>query len=501
MKRLIPSLCALVMGVSFYCLPAVDTVLLETLKMVPDPLWKNTFNPRQRDQLYEPIMTDTAVTYKDYNLSLFFMRSADLDRKMSDMIDFSVGRVAMNKMLATKFDTDDRFEGWDEDDVDTEAKRVADGLTDMFTQMTFQEHRIGLGFEKEWNYKPWYFSVRTWGGLAERNYWIDEKGRETLTSLIADAFPELTGDFDLNNVMSLNWGLGDVHCKAGYAIDLHRNVSLLTGVRAVFPSSFNPDQPTKGELLPIKLDDFRDFLINRMKEILIEPLLGSAGHYAAGVWSRMTFATDLVVKETPVRFSVVGDVNADYYIPSTEHRYLTRTLKGETIPEGKIVEASDLTSGITDEQVRQYIGQFIIPEPVPLIVAPGTIANGSVTAKIELGDWSFYAGYDGYHKQAEVVDRFVDANDEALYVKPSLLGHSVKVGSKTVNVQESLRQNKTQHKLFGGFSYDIRLRNANLIFHKLDKLYLSFKVNGAASFSSQGMGDDFLVSVGFGCKI
>jgi|GEM_PF-4204864 len=474
-------------------------ILVEGLNKVSGPLWKNTWNGRQRDQLYEPEVEGEFLSTRDYKASLFFFRSHELDQTIKDCIQTPMVEDILSEVFEEKFAAEGRFSGTE----DIKGAELANIFTDVLGKMTFQEHRLGASLRKEWCYRPWFFSATTWAGLAERNYWLTEEQREELGDVIAVAFPELVdAEIDLNDFMSLLWGLGDVHCRFGYVFDVTKHASCTAGVRCVLPTAFKENHPPRQPLAPVEVDEMKDFFVDRMKQILLVPRLGNGGHFALGAWSHFSWKKDLKLLSKSGAVGVEAHMLVDYYLPTFEHRFITRSTKKKVPSDGEsIIEARGLSFSSTDEQLRQYMGRFLLPEPVELDIAPGVVVKGGVVARLSRGGLSLSVGYDGYYKEAERVLRFKQKEQEAFYVEPKDLGHSIVPQAFSVHRQKVAKRRRSaeQHKATVALSYDALCENVNLIFHTVDSMQLSVACSTSFAFNSSGMGDDFLIALSAGC--
>ena len=66
-------------------------------------IWENLYNPRQRDQLYEPIDPLNTVPYKDAGLTIFFSRAGELVHGLGDMLNMKTGEGMIREFLEVKF--------------------------------------------------------------------------------------------------------------------------------------------------------------------------------------------------------------------------------------------------------------------------------------------------------------------------------------------------------------------------------------------------------------
>jgi len=435
------------------------TKLIEGLKLLTGPVWKSTYNPRQRDQMYEPINRSAALTYRDYNATIFFLRSSRLAQSLSDMIDLTTVSNALEEMIAYVFTGDI-------DLADETAVRLADAIKADLEKITFQEHRIGITLEKEWTWDAWYVAVNTWAGVSERNFWLDEDDRESLAANLAEAFPENDGKFEQKQFLMMRWGLGDTHVRAAYIHALHPRVDFLTGIKGVFPTARSLARSSRYKTISVVANTFKDLLLERAKEVLIEPVLGNNGHYGVGVWA------DLRIHGAhSIGLSLHGGV--DYLFSSGEQRFFVKRVT---------VSASSLTTGSSDDQIRDVIRQYVLPEPLGVEIAPGTITTVGMTVLWGPRNWTVFGGYDFYAKEGEDIDWYKRPGDEDVYVQ----------------IQEIARKSKMQHKFLGGLTYNTFLQDLHVLGHTFSRFNISFKLNGSTSFGAVGIGEDFALGLGLG---
>ncbi|MGD1997836.1 MAG: hypothetical protein PVJ92_02880, partial [Candidatus Dependentiae bacterium] len=366
------------------------------------------------------------------------------------------------------------------DDPDTGAKYTLDRATqisnefvDQVRKMTFQEHRLGVFLEKEWQGEHWYAAMQTWAGMAERNFWLDENERQTTADLAKLIMPDSDGTFNQKDYMSMRWGMGDTRLRLGYGGNCFTpHVNLRVGLQATLPTARGIYRPTSGKLMPTGFSDFtKSFLMDRLREVLIEAQLGS-GHYAVGAFSRLL----IQVPRTNLTLKLHGQ--ADYALESGEHRYLTLVRQKNAAGTADL----NITAASSDKDVRRYINQFFIPKQVAVTVAPGVTVQAGATAQWRRNNWSVYGGYDFFYKSKEQLSRFNTAGEENEYLAP----------------YESMSPRKEQHRLLGGVTYDTSLRKANLLVHVFDDLDLTFRLHGSGAVHSEGMADDFSISLSFG---
>lgn len=448
--------------------------------------WKNWYNPRQRDLLYEPLSPEKCVVYNDQSVGLFFTRASKLQYALKDLLDMDLGQAMIENGLIVKFQDDADAAGLDpidhedeyEQATDVKAANSAKAIRGFADQITFQEHKVGFLLTKEWEYGNWFASVRSWLGLAERNYWLDSEFRDGIATLMQDLFPDSTGVFKISDFVSTSFGFGDTHLQVGYAFPYVEYLTLRTGVRCVLPTARNNPHPSTNKLVPLELDKFKDQARTRFNEIVIEPQLGNGGHYGAGVWGDLTF-NHTFKDRSKLTWRIYGLV--DYLFPTGEERFLMHTQT--PIPAGGELTGTDLSNHFqntsNDADFRSYIHQYVLPKPVTVRVEPGTVSQVGSTMHLRFKRAAVFFGYDWYYKQQENFSRFSNAADTDKYVKR----------------QEAERLDKKQHKLLGGISYNTQGRNVDLGFHRFKRLDSSICLHGVCSVGSRGLGEDFGIGV------
>lgn len=451
---------------------ALSTKIKSSLKKAGLPwqtIWSQTHNPRQRDQLYAPEYA-RASGFKVYDCSLFFMRAADLDNELADMLDLDLLIDPLKARMQLEVDPAKRMSAAD-------AEATATAMIDQLKKMTFQEHRLGLGFEySPLLPEPWFFSVRTWAGLSERNFWLDKEERATTAGLVQRAFPDTDGEFNENDYIAMRWGLGDTRVRFGCRGTFFES-PLLVGIQATLPTARSVSRPTKNKVMPLDVNVFfKQFLLDRAREVLIEPQLGSS-HYAIGCFSRFEYQ----IPRTNFSLALHGQV--DYQLPTGEERYLT-------LVQQKKDNGTDLTItagapgtevGISsDDDIRRYIYQYFLPQAVSVVIAPGFTAQAGGVAAWRKGAWRLFGGYDYFYKTAEELAYFRSGYDESAYLAP----------------HEAMAPCKQQHCLLGGMTYDAFWPKANLILYQIDNLDVTFKLQVSGAVHAQGMASDITVQSG-----
>lgn len=472
-------------------------------------VWKNLQNPRQRDMLYEPISCKDMV-YENESLNLIFTRAGRLAYGISDLINLSVVEDAVRTVLSFKFfkevgsepseeDVDDyeaAFDAWESaaGAVATNAQTYASAIIECIEQITFQEHRLGAVGYKEWVYDQLCFSARTWVGVAERNYWLDDAYRKKFATTAQYLFPSNDGTFNLSDFVTMNWGIGDTHLKCGWITPLGRGFELKTGVTAIVPTATETRRVTDRQLMPLTLDDFQGYGRARLNEVFIAPKLGNGGHFGGGLWSDVVWSQKFFHDQHQLKIKAHAGV--DYLIPGAEERLF---MQYPTITIASASAANDLMAsflnGTDDAQFRAFIGQYILPEPAMVVVAPGAIVQLGVTMQYNFGQALFFAGYDWYYKSTEKITQIIMPSDVATFF-PAQIDLAL-VGGR---IQGANLSSSNQQKVFGGVSYNALHRDVSLFSKQFSQLGVSYGLHGAVATAASGLGDDFSIGLSFGVK-
>ncbi len=441
-------------------------------------LWRHTHIPMQRDVLHEPLLSGAAVANKDQSFSLFFTRASQLCYGLDDLVNLDVVQKIAEGALEMKFALEDNDEesAYDEA-IDTRATTIANTIEACAKQITFQEHRIGAALNKKWRYGQLYLAARTWVGLAERNYWLDQQYRDRITTAMKQIFPSNDGTFTMSDYVTMNWGIGDTHLKAGWVMPVPHNGKYRAGIKGIIPTANEGKRGTAHQIIPLRLDQFGTYARTRLNEVLISPRLGNGGHFGVGLWHDFSWSKKFYDDRHQLKLR--GYASADYLFESAEERLLMRYVDKEVV-----AARGDFKTG-EDAKFRAFIGQFILPEPVDVVIAPGAILNAGLTARYSVDKTRFLVGYDWYCKDIETVVRCIDRSDDLVYIPNQELVPATK---------------GIQHKVFGAVSYATQYSNVEVLGFKMNKLGISFAVHGAASLAAAGMGKDFAVGLSLGCK-
>lgn len=506
-------LLALALNSAFFCLPFISQALPpdESSKQRQELaravafgfgsgdrlLWRHTYQPAQRDMLYEPLFDGTILAHNNQSVTLFFTRASKLAYGLGDLVDLRVVQDIATQGLEMKFAFEQLAPEPQEDDPEfvddldayqaaydaylayapARAAAVAKEIVDCAKQITFQEHRIGAALNKKWHYDQLYISARTWVGLAERNYWLDEEYRDRISAAMKQLFPSNDGTFTMSDYVTMNWGIGDTHLKAGWITPITDGCSYRAGVKLVLPTATEGKRGTAYKIIPLRLDQFASYGRTRLNEVLIAPRLGNGGHVGIGVWQSLSWKKSFFNDRHQLK--IQGQAAADYLFEGTEERLLMRYVDKE------VVSLKNTFRNSNDGAFRAFIGQFILPEPVEVSVAPGAILTAGLTARYCVDKTRFFLGYDWYCKDCEKLVRCVEPSDALVYIPDQ----------ERVDVGKSI-----QHKVFGGVSYSGIHKNVKIAGYTWSQLGLSCGVHGAASLSAAGMGKDFGLGVSFGVK-
>lgn len=455
-------------------------------------LWKNERNPEQRDVLEQPLNMVDSLEYKDMATTLFFTRAAKLTYGVGDFVDLAeVKDIADQALYAVfiqnnfapgagqapdSFDDPDGYEAWQADAQDV-ASQLSTDIKTAVNNITFQEHRIGAVLEKEWAFDRFFISARTWLGLAERNYWLDGEYRDSLTRAMKQIFPKNDGTFNISDYIGTNWGMGDLHVKFGMVSPVLKDLTLRTGTKIVLPTAGQKKRNTAHKLIPLVLSQFQSYGQQRLNEVLISPQLGNNGHYGVGIWNDVTWKQHYCNGKHELKLQALASM--DYLFESAEERLLMRYIDPSFTPD-----ATTFAGGTADETYRSYIGQYVLPEPVDLIIAPGAIVRLGATAQYSFEHAQFFLGYDWYYKSKEQIGGFAHPEDAPVYSP----------------VQQQYPIASTQHTVHGGISHNALHKNVPFLWYTLAQVGVSASLRGTVSFSSVGMGNEFGLGVTVGLK-
>lgn len=440
-------------------------------------IWHSLFNPRQRDHLYEPLNILQVFSHQSTGCTASFSRTTKLGDQLNDMVETEGVRTVIANILGP--DNDDDGFGRVENDR-------ADSVKNYLDAMTFQEHRLGVHLSKEWRSGQWYAAMRSWFGMAERNYWLDKEARDNIGGLMKQSFPGMDGKMKVSDFLAMNWGFGDTHVKVGYTLPLAKKWEVTAGLRGVIPTARSYVRPTKNHQIPLESNVFTGFLRKRLNELLIEPRLGNGKHFGTGAWIEAVW--NKIKSYETNKLSTVLYAGFDYLHPATEERFL---LHKETAWAEAGLSALFKTD---DAQFRSFLSQYIVPEPVSIVVCPGVVAQAGFIANMRFEKVSMFAGYDYYYKNAEDFDRFIFKNKEEQFLLRQKDFGSTSDGAQLTNSQH-------QHKIQLGMAHSSTYRNVKLFEYLFRRIDATFSLHGAFSVGSKEMGDDFVIALSAGWRL
>jgi len=459
-------------------------------------IWKNLQNPQQRDVLWEPLVAGKELEYKNFSVKLFLTRAAKLWYTADDMFDMAVVKDIINDGYRMKlnlseggpdvddYDTEEEFEAAMADFDSTITTRASDFATRLRTLLgyiTFQEHKVGALLEKEWRYEDYYFALRTWAGVAERNYWLDEQYRTVIAQMVESLELSSSGQetsFNISDFVQLNWGIGDMHLLAGVVRQLPKNIELRAGAKVILPTARDPKRETTHQVIPLLANEFLTYLRARLNEVLIAPKLGNGGYFGGGLWADATWTHPVWNGKHELQVQAFGSV--DYLLPAIQERLLLHTLDTSVVVG--LALANDYVTN--DAGLRSFIAQHIIPDVTEVVIAPGAIVNLGIKGQYRIDKTRLVCGYDWYFRGRERLTSFVDRSDASLF-SPSLEAEGV---------------SSSQHKLFASVGHNVFYKDIETPWGMLPQLGLSFGLQAAGSVGATGMGNDFNIGLTFGVR-
>lgn len=469
-----------------------------TLGLNKTLVWDNLRNPEQRDALYEPATGLHSLSRNDLGLSLFFTRTGEMYYSVEEFFNLNDIRNLAKSFLEARFvaTTDvltPEDAGYDEEDDPVEyaaqealyyaategrAITVAQSLRDGIGAITFQEHRVGAALSKEWSWGRWNASVRSWVGVAERNYWLSTDLRDGLAANMKLVAPSNDGTFNLSDFMSTCWGLGDTLVSLGYQLPTKNFYTVRAGLRAIVPTATKMRRKTAHAIAPLTGFEFLQFARARLNETLIEPKLGM-GRWGVGLWSDATLTHEISASQQ-LSLSLYGSL--DYLFTRGEERMLMQRADSARWGDDMVALAADFSAG-SDADFRAYIHQYALPEPVPVVIAPGFIGVAGLAVHYCLYNTTFIAGYDWYTKSRERFVRFVSPVDFDTYAT----SYDADLGLQT------------QQKFYAGMSHTMRHRDVTLGGFHFNRFDITLGLKGSATLVAQRLGNDF--GIGITCAL
>lgn len=417
-------------------------------------IWVHTGNPHQRNPLFMSSLfgiKGPRGSDNDYRTSLFFSRASSLAYGLDDMLPL---RDKLGDVLYAAYFAKNPLSP-------SAARTWSTSMTDTLEKISFQEHNLGVTLAKNWSTERWYLSLATWVGVAERNFWLDSTDRQK----VADLATQLTGPtepFSLEEFYSLAFGISDVRLEGGATFRPLERITVSCGGVVTLPIARKPHYEAYGKVLPFdSYDAVLRFALDRMQDMLIMPALGTDGHWMVG-------ATSKLVMQVSDAVSLRGSAECHVVIPALEKRHFLQRYTGPMFIFAE-TEAEQV------EAIRIKARTLAFPEPLEAHISPGNITKLVVACDAVRGAWSGSVGYDYYRIAAEQPETFFDRANEDLY-------------DKHQGVYESAR---SQHTLFGGFSYTKVHPRFFALYCTLKNVTAHWGVSYEQSIGASGFGPQF----------
>lgn len=285
-------------------LPTFKNIVIDNAEK-PFPFWKRTMGARTRDPLFLLPRRRFIFDKSGVDFQVFFNRTSHLSVMPSTMLDMDSVNFLKNDILGNYVKL-----------IDDPGKlgTILEALP-FLEKITVQEHRIGGMINVGLRRGRWGVQLDTVLQLAERNYWMSKKNRNTLSAILG-----IEEDTRLNDVMKMRFGLSDTRLKLGYTVIDKKKSKMAVGVSVIVPTSRIFDKKPKPvcdltNTSSLTRKQLVKDLLAVTRAILIKPRLGT-GHWGVGLFAEGKWAV------IPHTLDVWGRLSFDYLFGGHEYRFM-----------------------------------------------------------------------------------------------------------------------------------------------------------------------------------
>lgn len=423
--------------------PLPPALLAIGLKSIKEPLWNNTKAPAGRDILYLLPYKITAVEYGGISVKMYFNMTDRLHVTANDLLN-----VAGNQDLIENF-------GLIPGSLSTQE---VNQLLPLFMKMTFQERKTGFLIQSAFLKGPFTIQLHSSIGLAERNFWLNNRDADTIKAVFAAKFKG-GGDFNEKEFYKIRIGMGDTRLKVGLNTINMTSFQTDVGFEAIIPTSRLSYTPkVKIGLAQTHFDDDKlaTSALNTLRGVrdyLINPRLGNNGHFGLGCYLESKVGIFHEAAQLWMRCSY------DVLFPGTEDRLFLFK---------KTLSPNDLSLRSSEATINDYVRQYVFPSSFKANVVPGGILNIVTAASMDLSKkWRWAFGYDFYAQQDELINQLYNTN----------------VDLQSLRVEDAQSSSVVQHKVFTEIMWHKKTKNKDF----------GLGLGGDVTLASKGIGEDWTV--------
>lgn len=275
--------------------------------------------------------------------------------------------------------------------------------------LTLQEHLCGVQLGQSLSQENIEIGWNWWIGARQRNWWIPyaqwteaEKALNDYSAsptrhIQSDRMPKQIETHRLTYWHATNTtvGIGDVHVHLRYRIPLSTRVFCSIGAYCTVPVGSRPQRtttPDEHDLPPLNGDELALRLINRARDVMLSPAMGSNGHI--GIGGQATAGLALTR-----HWSLRGQFTQVYYRSATESRFALAPLTPLTrLEEGMPGTMEGISS---DSEIIAHLKQTLYPTEIKVEIKPGMVRTAHIGLYCEGMPFYGSLGYSLEHTGAE----------------------------------------------------------------------------------------------------
>jgi hypothetical protein len=427
---------------------------------VSEPLWYNTKTPSGRDILYLLPYKISSLEQGGMAFNLFFNMTDNMNVGAKSLLNTD----ALNKewlSIISKELTDNNLKM-------SLGEAEITSLLSLFKKITLQERKLGCVLQAGFVKGPFTVQLNTSLHIAERNFWLSNSDRQSISTLINS---DQGGGFSDDELVRFRYGAGDTRVKIGLNTLNKPHFQIDVGCESIIPTSrlsYAPRYKTTTNQNINNPQSFASDLVNVLRGVrdyLIAPRMGNNGHFGFGCYmeGKASILRGLVNMWTRLSY--------DKLLPTEEDRLV---LYKQTVFKGDVAAALDAFNHgpTTDAMVQQlskigsdFRDQYLFPKSFLTTVYPGGVFNGVLAISTDIKKMRFSLGYDFYMQQAEKIKKI----------------HNTNAIINQLRIEDAQASLVYQHKLFTEALY---LKN-------FKRCELGLGLGGDVTIACQGIGKDW----------
>ncbi len=418
------------------------------LVKVKEPLWQHTRAPAARDILYSLPYKITAVEFGGFSVKTFFNMTNRMQVTAKNLFADIDALTSMSDVVAA---------------MGVTAQEFAQ-LVPLVQKITLQERKAGMLLQAGAARGPFTIQVHTSLQLGERNFWLSQRDRDAINSVMQDKFSSDMGDKELYKIRT---GPGDTRIKLGFNTLNMTNFQNDIGIELILPTSQLTGHTDEGPGLAsgdfsdpdvAKANGIRTF--RGIRDYLLNPRLGNRGHFGLGCYIEQKYGLFHDTVQLWARASY------DIIFAGDEERMFrfNKTTTAEALQA--LLDAGDTHVAVLKAANARYLLENILPSSFKSHVQPGGIANVVLAANFDINKhWRGALGYDFYAQRQEEIKAIynTDTNISELAVSQAEFGYAV------------------QHKCFSEIFYHNKTKRSDL----------GIGLGGDATIAASGIGADW----------